>query len=228
MSVQLSIIVPALNEAGCIRELLRQLQALRAQGHEVIVVDGGSCDATVALAQPLVDQLLPAPAGRALQMNIGAQAAGGRVLWFVHADTRVPETAAQVIIESVAHAAGWGRFDVRLSGDRLLLRLVERMMNWRSRITGIATGDQGIFVTRELFERVGGFAALPLMEDIDLSRRLKREQRPLCLRDTLTSSSRRWEQKGIVRTIALMWVLRLAYFLGVPPARLAMHYDQAA
>ena len=227
MSVQLSVIVPALNEAGCIRELLRQLQALRAQGHEVIVVDGGSCDATVALAQPLVDQLLPAPAGRALQMNIGAQAAGGRVLWFVHADTRVPETAAQVIIETVAHAAGWGRFDVRLSGDRLLLRLVERMMNWRSRITGIATGDQGIFVTRELFERVGGFAALPLMEDIDLSRRLKREQRPLCLRDTLTSSSRRWEQKGIIRTIALMWVLRLAYFLGVPPARLAMHYDQA-
>lgn len=228
MSVQLSIIVPALNEAGCIRELLRQLQALRAQGHEVIVVDGGSCDATVALAQPLVDQLLPAPAGRALQMNIGAQAARGRVLWFVHADTRVPEKAAPVIIESVAHAAGWGRFDVRLSGDRLLLRLVERMMNWRSRFTGIATGDQGIFVTRELFERVGGFTAMPLMEDIDLSRRLKREQRPLCLRDTLTSSSRRWEQKGIVRTIALMWVLRLAYFLGVPPARLAMHYDQAA
>ena len=228
MSVPLSIIVPALNEAGCIRELLRQLQALRAQGHEVIVVDGGSCDATVALAQPLVDQLLPAPAGRALQMNIGAQAARGRVLWFVHADTRVPEKAAPVIIESVAHAVGWGRFDVRLSGDRLLLRLVERMMNWRSRITGIATGDQGIFVTRELFERVGGFAALPLMEDIDLSRRLKREQRPLCLRDTLTSSSRRWEQKGIIRTIALMWVLRLAYFLGVPPARLAMHYDQAA
>ena len=228
MSVQLSIIVPALNEAGCIRELLRQLQALRAQGHEVIVVDGGSCDATVALAQPLVDQLLPAPAGRALQMNIGAQAARGRVLWFVHADTRVPDKAAPVIIESVAHAAGWGRFDVRLSGDRLLLRLVERMMNWRSRFTGIATGDQGIFVTRELFERVGGFTAMPLMEDIDLSRRLKREQRPLCLRDTLTSSSRRWEQKGIVRTIALMWVLRLAYFLGVPPARLAMHYDQAA
>jgi len=228
VSVQLSIIVPALNEAGCIRELLRQLEALRAQGHEVIVVDGGSCDATVALAQPLVDQLLPAPAGRALQMNIGAQAARGRVLWFVHADTRVPEKAAPVIIESVAHAAGWGRFDVRLSGDRLLLRLVERMMNWRSRFTGIATGDQGIFVTRELFERVGGFTAMPLMEDIDLSRRLKREQRPLCLRDTLTSSSRRWEQKGIVRTIALMWVLRLAYFLGVPPARLAMHYDQAA
>jgi len=228
VSVPLSIIIPALNEAGCIRELLRQLQALRAQGHEVIVVDGGSCDATVALAQPLVDQLLPAPAGRALQMNIGAQAARGRVLWFVHADTRVPDKAAPVIIESVAHAAGWGRFDVRLSGDRLLLRLVERMMNWRSRFTGIATGDQGIFVTRELFERVGGFAALPLMEDIDLSRRLKHQQRPLCLRDTLTSSSRRWEQKGIVRTIALMWVLRLAYFLGVPPARLAMHYDQAA
>jgi hypothetical protein len=123
-------------------------------------------------------------------------------------------------------AGSWGRFDVRLSGDRFLLRLVEWMMNWRSRFTGVATGDQGIFVSRELFEGVGGFAALPLMEDIDLSRRLKRQQWPVCLRNTLTASSRRWEEHGILRTIALMWYLRLAYFLGVPPARLAMHYDR--
>ncbi|MEA2078388.1 MAG: TIGR04283 family arsenosugar biosynthesis glycosyltransferase [Pseudomonadota bacterium] len=226
--LQLSIIIPTLNEAGCIRDILRQLQALRAQGHEVILVDGGSCDETIALAQALVDQLLPAPAGRALQMNVGAQAAAGRVFWFLHADTRVPDKAARLIIEAVQHAGSWGRFDVRLSGDKGLLRLVERMMNWRSRLTGVASGDQGIFVTRELFERVGGFADLPLMEDIDLSRRLKRQQWPVCLRDTLVTSSRRWEQKGILRTIALMWYLRLAYFLGVPAARLAMHYDRTA
>ena len=226
--LQLSIIIPALNEAGCIRDILRQLQALRAQGHEVILVDGGSCDETIALAQALVDQLLPAPAGRALQMNVGAKAASGQVFWFLHADTRVPDKAARLIIEALQQAGSWGRFDVRLSGDKLLLRLVERMMNWRSRFTGVASGDQGMFVTRKLFERVGGFAELPLMEDIDLSRRLKREQWPVCLRDTLTTSSRRWEQKGVLRTIALMWYLRLAYFLGVSPARLAMRYDQAA
>jgi len=228
VSLQLSIIIPALNEAGCIRDILRQLQALRAQGHEVILVDGGSCDETIALAQPLVDQLLPAPAGRAVQMNVGARAAGGRVFWFLHADTGVPDNAAAPIIAALQQAGNWGRFDVRLSGDGFLLRLVERMMNWRSRFTGIATGDQGIFVSRELFESVGGFAALPLMEDIDLSRRLKSRQWPVCLRDTLTVSSRRWEQQGIFPTVALMWVLRLAYFLGVPPARLAMHYDRTA
>jgi len=226
--MQLSIIIPALNEAGCIRDILQQLQALRAQGHEVILVDGGSCDETITLAHTRVDQLLPAPAGRALQMNVGAQAASGQVFWFLHADTRVPNKAAHLIIEAVQHAGSWGRFDVRLSGDRILLRLVERMMNWRSRVTGVVSGDQGMFVSRELFERVGGFAELPLMEDIDLSRRLKREQRPVCLRDTLITSSRRWEQQGILRTIVLMWYLRLAYFLGVSPARLALRYDQTA
>jgi rSAM/selenodomain-associated transferase 2 len=226
--LQLSIIIPVLNEAGCIRDILRQLQTLREQGHEVILVDGGSGDETIALAQSMVDRLLAAPAGRALQMNVGAQAASGGVFWFLHADTRLPDKAAHRIIEAVQHAGGWGRFDVRLSGDRFLLRLVERMMNWRSRFTGVATGDQGIFVTRELFERVGGFADLPLMEDIDLSSRLKRQQWPVCLRDTLITSSRRWEQQGVLRTIALMWYLRLAYFLGVPAARLATRYDQTA
>jgi rSAM/selenodomain-associated transferase 2 len=225
---QLSIIIPALNEAACIRQSLWQLQALRAQGHEVILVDGGSGDTTVALARPLVDQLLTAPAGRAVQMNLGAQAARGPVLWFLHADTRVPEGAARSLIEAVQQAGCWGRFDVQLSGDRLLLRLVATMMNWRSRYTGVATGDQGIFVSRELFDAVGGFAELPLMEDIDLSRRLKSLRWPVCLRDTLISSSRRWEQRGILRTIGLMWYLRLAYFLGVSPARLAVYYDRTA
>ena len=228
MAAQLSIIIPTLNEAGCIGQLLGQLQALRAEGHELILVDGGSGDETVALAAGLVDQLLSAPAGRARQMNVGAQAARGRWLWFLHADSQLPDRAWHRVIEALQPAGGWGRFDVRLSGDRPLLRLVEQLMNWRSRLTGMATGDQGVFVTRALFEKIGGFAELPLMEDIDLSRRLKRVQRPKCLRETLTSSSRRWEQRGVLRTIVLMWALRLAYFFGVSPARLATRYDQRA
>jgi rSAM/selenodomain-associated transferase 2 len=220
--MQISIIIPALNEAESIVALLQQLQSLRARGQEVILVDGGSKDETVALAEPLVDRLLITPAGRARQMNAGAGAANGQMLWFVHADSGIPDKADKLIVKSASQR--WGYFNVRLSGDRILLRVVERLMNLRSRITRIATGDQGIFVPRALFEHVGGYADLPLMEDIDLSKRLKREQRPVCLQHTLMTSSRRWEQRGIVRTILLMWYLRLAWFLGVPAARLATHY----
>ena len=220
--MQLSIIIPTLDEAEAVVALLQQLQPLRAHGHEVILADGGSKDDTVALAEPLVDRVLVTPAGRARQMNAGAAVANGQMLWFVHADSRIPQRADEHILQSAGPV--WGRFNVHLSGDRMLLRVVERLMNLRSRITGIATGDQGIFVSRALFERIGGYTDLPLMEDIDLSKRLKREQTPLCLYNTLTTSSRRWEQKGIVRTILLMWTLRLAWFLGVPAARLATHY----
>ena len=221
--MQLSIIIPTLDEAECVVGLLQQLQPLRARGHEVILVDGGSRDETVALAEPLVDKLLIAPAGRARQMNAGAGSADGEVLWFVHADSIIPDKADVLILKSTGQQ--WGRFNVHMSGDRLLLRVVERLMNLRSRITGIATGDQGIFVSRALFKRIGGYTDLPLMEDIDLSKRLKREQRPVCLQNTLTTSSRRWERKGIVRTILMMWYLRLAWFLGVPATRLASRYE---
>ena len=220
--MQLSIIIPTLDEAEAVVALLQQLQSLRARGHEVILADGGSKDGTVALAEPLADRVLVTAAGRARQMNAGAAVANGRMLWFVHADSRIPERADEYILKSAGPV--WGRFNVHLSGDRMLLRVVERLMNLRSRITGIATGDQGIFVSRALFERIGGYADLPLMEDIDLSKRLKHERRPVCLHNTLTTSSRRWEQKGIVRTILLMWTLRLAWFLGVPAARLATRY----
>jgi rSAM/selenodomain-associated transferase 2 len=220
--MQLSIIIPTLDEAEVVVALLQQLQSLRARGHEVILADGGSKDDTVALAEPLADRILVTAAGRARQMNAGAAVANGQMLWFVHADSRIPDQADEHILTSAGPV--WGRFNVHLSGDRMLLRVVERLMNLRSRITGIATGDQGIFVSRALFERIGGYADLPLMEDIDLSKRLKREQTPVCLHNTLTTSSRRWEQKGIVRTILLMWYLRLAWFLGVPAARLATHY----
>ena len=220
--MRLSIIIPTLNEADTLDVLLQQLQPLRRRGHEVILVDGGSTDATPVMAGPWVDRVLYAPAGRARQMNAGAQAANGQVLWFLHADSSIPASADVYVLDSVAPA--WGRFDIRLSGDRLLLRSVAGLMNLRSCITGIATGDQGLFVSRLLFDRVGGYADLPLMEDVDLSKRLKRIQRPVCVRHALTTSSRRWEEHGVVRTILLMWYLRLAWFLGVPAAHLAARY----
>lgn len=223
--MRISIVIPALNEAECIAATLLPLQALRARGHEVIVVDGGSADATVARATPLCDRVLHGMRGRARQMNAGARAATGEVLWFVHADTVVPMDSDARIQQAVQGAALWGRFDVRLSGRQPLLRVVAWLMNLRSRLTGIATGDQGLFVRRDLFAAVGGFPDIPLLEDVALSRALKRRARPVCLRARLVTSSRRWERHGIVRTILLMWWLRCAYRCGVPPERLAAYYE---
>lgn len=223
--MRLSIVVPALNEAGVIGDTLQALAPLRAQGCEVIVVDGGSRDATVALAQAWADRVLAAPRGRASQMNAGAAAARGDVLLFLHADTRLPADAHRQIETGMARTGRrWGRFDVRLSGVHPLLRVVERLMNLRSRLSGIATGDQAMFVERRLFLEVGAFPDQPLMEDVELSKRLKRHGRPLCLRVPVVTSSRRWEEGGIVRTILLMWALRAAYALGVPAERLARRY----
>lgn len=222
---QISIIVPVLNEAAVIRATLTALQPLRTAGHELIVVDGGSTDGTAALAGPLADRVVTAPRGRARQMNAGARKARGEVLWFLHADTLPPAGAERLILAGLeANGRVWGRFDVRLSGRHPLLRVVERLMNWRSRLTGIATGDQGVFVSHAAFLMVGGFPEIPLMEDIALSRRLKRLGPPLCLKARVVTSSRRWETHGIVSTILLMWRLRLAYALGADPAHLARRY----
>ena len=220
---RLSIIIPALNEAGGIAETLRPLQILRRHGHEVILVDGGSRDATVVLAATGVDQVIHSSRGRAQQLNAGAHAARGQALVFLHADTQLPPDADQLILHALKRRL-WGRFDVRLSGTHSGLRVIEKLMNWRSRLTGIATGDQAIFVRRETFLAVGGFPAIPLMEDIALSRSLKQLGRPQCLRACVTTSSRRWEQQGLIRTILLMWWLRLAFWLGADPARLAQRY----
>lgn len=221
----LSIIIPTLNEAAVIVPALTGLQSVRAAGHEVIVVDGGSTDATCSLAAPFADQLLHSERGRARQMNCGAAAARGEVLIFLHADTLLPEDADRAIRAGLAQTgACWGRFDVRLSGAHPLLRGVETLMNGRSRLTGIATGDQAIFVRRDTFEQAGGFPAIPLMEDIAISRILRRYGRPLCLRERVITSSRRWERRGIVRTVLLMWWLRLAYACGADPQRLARLY----
>ena len=223
--MRLSIVVPALNEAAHIGRALGDLAGARANGHEVVVVDGGSEDETVTLASPLADQVVNASRGRALQMNTGAGVACGEVFWFLHADARVPAGACAAILDAVAAGARWGRFDVRLSGGHPLLRLIETLMNARSRWTGIATGDQGIFVTREAFAAVDGYPPIPLMEDIALSKALRRLARPACLRTRLIASSRRWERRGAWRTMALMWRLRLAYALGADPRRLARRYD---
>ena len=222
-SASLSLIIPCLNESGIVHERLTALQAMRQAGHELILVDGGSSDDTQAIAAPLADQLLESDPGRARQMRLGARSAQGKVLWFLHLDTELPPGAEAQVLE-VGCTGGWGRFDVRLTGRHLVFRVIERMMNLRSCLTGIATGDQAIFVHRDLYFSVHGFPDIPLMEDIALSRRLKHRRRPVCARLTLLSSSRRWESQGILRTVFLMWYLRLAYFLGANPAYLARLY----
>lgn len=224
----LSIIVPTLNEQQSISTTLAALQPLRTRGVEVIVVDGGSEDDSMRLASPLCDHAFFAPRGRASQMNAGARRASGDKLLFLHSDTVLPNGALEAIEQAfMARGCVWGRFDVKIESRLGLLAAVAFMMNLRSRWTGIATGDQAIFVTRDAFERVGGFPAIPLMEDIGLSRSLKQLSPPACLRTKVTTSGRRWEKNGIVRTVLLMWRLRLAYFLGADPSRLAEQYAHA-
>jgi len=223
----LSIVMPALDEAAVIGRTLALLAPLRARGCEVIVVDGGSGDGTVSLAAPLADRVLAAPRGRASQMNAGAAVARGEVLLFLHADSALPADADRLIAEGLAASArAWGRFDARLSGPQPLLRVVERAMNLRSRATGICTGDQAMFVRREAFRRAGGFPPVALMEDIAMSRALKRISPPLCLAAPVLSSSRRWERNGVLATVLAMWRLRLMYFLGADPSRLAQAYEK--
>jgi rSAM/selenodomain-associated transferase 2 len=216
---RLSVVVPALNEARGIRAALEALAPLRSRGHEVIVVDGGSSDGTPELAAGLCDRVLSAPRGRALQMNAGARVATGEVLLFLHADTRLPPRADELIL----HGSRWGRFDVEIEGRHPLLKVVACAMNLRSRLTGIATGDQAIFVRRDAFP---GFPEIALMEDVALSTALKRRSAPACLRERVVTSGRRWESRGVLRTIVLMWRLRLLYFFGVSPERLARRYGR--
>ncbi len=217
---RLSVVVPALNEAAGIRAALEALAPLRRRGHEVIVADGGSSDGTATLASGLCDRVIESPRGRALQMNAGARAASGAALLFLHADTRLPERADELVLDSLASSL-WGRFDVEIDGRHPLLRLVACAMNLRSRLSGIATGDQAIFVRRDDFP---GFPQIALMEDVAFSRAMKRRGRPACRREKVLTSGRRWESRGVLRTIVLMWRLRLLYFLGARPDDLARIY----
>lgn len=222
----LSIVMPVLNEADRISVALASLAPLRERGCEVVVVDGGSTDDTLAVAAVAADRVLTAPRGRASQMNAGARAACGDVLLFLHADTVLPGNADWLVQDALARTGRvWGRFDVQFVGDAL--PLIAATMNLRSRLTGIATGDQAIFATRQAFEGVGGFPDIALMEDIALSARLKRLARPLCLAARVTTSPRRWQTQGVVRTVLLMWRLRLAFFFGARPDALARAYGYA-
>jgi rSAM/selenodomain-associated transferase 2 len=228
--MRLAIIVPVLDEAPTIGAALARLAPLRARGAIVCVVDGGSADDSFELAQPHADRVLRAARGRALQMNAGARAVleqGADTLLFLHADSALPDGADRLVADALAHGHAWGRFDVAIDGGSPLLPIVAAAMNWRSRLTGICTGDQAIFVTRSAFELLGGFAPIALMEDIDFSRRAKRLSRPAAIRQRVRTSGRRWERLGVLRTILLMWRLRFAYFRGADPLQLARRYRDA-
>lgn len=226
MTADLSIVIPALNEVRALGALLDDLAPLRAVGAQVIVVDGGSSDGTLGIAGDLAVSSAP---GRAIQMNAGAALARGSILWFLHADSRI-DSAVVCAWHGLLQRADWqwGRFDVRLSGRDVRLRVIERMIGWRSRLSGIATGDQGIFVRKNLFTAVGAYPEQALMEDVELCKRLRRFERPLCLTAKICTSSRRWEKNGISRTVWLMWGLRLRYWLGAAPADLARRYRRDA
>jgi rSAM/selenodomain-associated transferase 2/rSAM/selenodomain-associated transferase 1 len=231
--VSLRIVIPVLNEGEGLAQRLRALQPLRARGAEVVVVDGGSTDSTWAIARALADCVLLAPRGRAPQMNAGAgmnaslHGAQTSALLFLHADTQLPPNA-DTLVQQALRTAHWGRFDARIDSDSWPLRMVSGMMNLRSRLTGIATGDQAVFVHRETFDAVGGFAPIALMEDIALSKSLRRMGPPECLRERVTTSARRWQKHGVWRTMLLMWRLRAAYFWGTAPELLAQRYGYAA
>jgi rSAM/selenodomain-associated transferase 2 len=224
-----SIIIPVLNELVALQALLPELQASRQAGHEIIVVDGGSTDGSISFARTLADRLLMTGTGRARQMNLGAENARHDILLFLHADSRFPQHGIAAI-QAVLNKSGnhWGRFDVTLDGRGIAYAVIAAMMNLRSRITGVATGDQGMFVRRSSFHGVGGFQSMPLMEDIALSKTLRRQSWPVCLPDRIVTSARRWQQHGITRTILLMWKLRLAFFLGGDPEALARRYYPTA
>ncbi len=222
--MRLSIVIPALDEAQAIVATLASLAPLRARGHEVIVADGGSEDATRELAAPLADRVLVAPRGRASQMNAGAAAASGNALVFLHADTQLPPNADYAIADAL-RKSNWGRFDVAIEGRSTLLPVIALFMNLRSRFTGIVTGDQAIFVRRAAF---GGFPEIALMEDIAFSKAMKRQSPPACVQVKATTSGRRWDEHGALRTMLLMWRLRLEYFLGAAPDELARRYASKA
>lgn len=221
--MNISIIIPVLNEADNIVDLLSSLEPLRTAGHEVLVVDGGSTDRTSLLARPLCDRVIVSPKGRALQMNAGARQATGDMFWFLHGDSRLSREALEAV-PSLFRKYHWGRFDVCLSGRQWVYRVIEHMMNLRSRFTGIATGDQAIFVEQALFWSVGGYPEIPLMEDIALSKQLRKKIRPAIIEHLVCTSSRRWEKNGLLVTVLLMWRLRLQYFLGIDPQRLVKKY----
>ena len=230
-AMRLSIVIPALNESNNIVATLVPLQAMRSRGVEIILVDGGSIDGTTQIAAQLVDHVIDSAAadrGRARQMNAGAKTANGNALLFLHADSVLPPDADQLILNGLQSTSRtWGRFDVTIEGRHFFLPVVSWFMNQRSKLTGVATGDQGLFMTREAFIAAGGFANIPLMEDVAMCVLLKKSSAPICLRQKITTSGRRWEKYGVWHTILLIWRIRLAYFCGADPAELHRAYHES-
>lgn len=224
----LSVIIPVWREVDTIEATLERLRALLSGDvyrHEIILVDAGSDDGTVSLARRFCDQVIVSSPGRAVQMNAGASAASGDLLLFLHADTLLPVSALDHLADFFVSPAVWGRFDVRLTGERRLFRMIAWFMNCRSRLTGIATGDQAIFIRRAVFDELGGFAPVPLMEDVEICGRLRRLSRPFCISDSVLTDSRRWQKHGPWRTVFLMWRIRWRYWRGESPEALAKLYQ---
>lgn len=225
---RISIVIPVRNEARGIAATLTALAAWRANGHEILVVDGNSTDSTATIAAPLCDRIIPSDPGRAIQMNAGAAAARGDLFVFLHADTELPSNAeAELLSIAERNRDYWGRFDVRLNARPVIYRVIETLMNWRSRFSSIATGDQAIFIARTLFERCGGFPPIALMEDVALCTKLRIELPPICLKAQVITSARRWQRDGVTMTIIRMWWLRAAFFFGVSPDRLRAAYERS-
>jgi rSAM/selenodomain-associated transferase 2 len=225
--IQLSIIIPVLNEAATIARHLTALDTIAPTvSKEVIVVDGGSEDNTVVLAQTLADKVLTSEKGRAKQMNLGAKNASGKTLLFLHSDTFLPvdDVSIDILFPFISKPERWGFYPLRLSGEHTLLRVIERMINIRSRLTSVATGDQCLFVNKDFFNTCGQFRHIPLMEDVELSKRLRAYAPPCIPNVKVTTDSRRWENNGVLKTIVLMWYLRALYFFGVSPAILVKRY----
>lgn len=222
---KISIIIPTLNEQDSIKNCLTRLQLLRQLGHEIIVVDGGSSDATVLLSNSLCDKIITSEKSRSIQMNAGARAALGHCFLFLHADTVLPENVHGLISKIDDIKNKWGRFNIRLSGQHCSFRVIETCMNIRSRLTGVVTGDQALFTGKALFYKVGGYPEIALMEDIAISSRLLNYSKPVCIEAAVISSSRRWEKNGIIKTIIKMWLLRLLYFLRYDTNRLVRFYE---
>ena len=221
----ISVIVPVLNDETSLTATLREWQSRRSEQIELVIVDGGSVDQSKTIAAPLADRVLSTTPGRAHQMNVGAGEATGNYLLFLHADTDVSASAFSALSHIAAsHPGRWGFFHVRLNSGRAVFRLIETLMNWRARVTSVATGDQCLFVARNLFEREGGYKEIPLMEDVEVCKRLRKHGTPVIIKQRVSTSARRWEKHGVISTILLMWRLRLAYFMGASPKKLHQQY----
>jgi rSAM/selenodomain-associated transferase 2 len=225
--MKISVIIPVYNEKGRLPVLLEKLAPVIDNGHEIIVVDGGSTDGTCENLSDSAASMVHSDKGRSRQMNAGAHQACGDIFWFLHVDSDFP-VPVDAYIQTLVKLGEmqWGRFDVSLSGSRMIFRIIETMMNLRSRLTGISTGDQGLFVHNSLFNDIGGFADIAIMEDIEICKRLKKKSRPINATIRLQSSSRRWQKHGVLSTILLMWKMRILFFIGVDTAKLARLYEQ--